>query len=305
PQARQWLEFYMAARMHENMCYVYESNLHCHSASTNTCDPEELRNMALQIHNAAETIFLWFFGATLDPNGIRTGKMDCRPNCMTLESLQCFLTREPSEQPVLDPSPDYMMWPLAIPADIEQRLLYHGATLDSTLFSKALRNAYNVLKLCYYPVFIADALSRNVTRGHCVWRGVVALVFLWVGFALPLACIFLNSEPRTKRLWSALPLFLGWWNIAVGFSGCDLLLSMMKRYQSPNMTESGVKQEWSVRSQLVDWHRYLLSTRVSVDLTATRLVHTRSIRWFAASLIMTALCTAILFVVPGTTIYID
>ncbi|KAJ2024608.1 hypothetical protein H4S04_008730, partial [Coemansia sp. S16] len=79
--------------------------------------------------------------------------MDCRPNFMPskLESLQSLFTRESSEQPVLDPSPDYMMWPLAIPADIELCLLYHGATLDSTLFSKALRHAYNVLKLCYYP----------------------------------------------------------------------------------------------------------------------------------------------------------
>ncbi|KAJ2880391.1 Bud site selection protein, Revert to axial protein 1, partial [Coemansia aciculifera] len=237
----------MAARTHEKICLVYESNLHSYnfsSASTNTHDLEDLRNMALRIHNAAETIFLRFFGATLDPNLIQIGKMDCRASCMPskLESLQCLLTRGSSEQSVLGLSPENMLWPPEIPADIERRLLYQGATLDPTLFSKALRHAYNVLKLCYYPVFVSDAVSRNVTRGHCVWRGVIALIFLWVGFALPLACILLNSESKAKRLWSALPLFLGWWNMAVGFSGCDLLLSTVRKYQSPDMTQSGVNQ---------------------------------------------------------------
>ncbi|KAJ2077950.1 hypothetical protein H4R24_004813 [Coemansia sp. RSA 988] len=217
----------------------------------------------------------------------------------------------------------HMPWPPEILTNIEQRLLHDGAALDHALFSEALLYAYDVLDTYYFPIFIADAVSRNVTRDHCVLRVFIAFVLLWFGFALPLALILLDHEPKAQRVWCIVPQLIGWWNMAVGFGGCDPLLAIMRKYQSPIMKDVGVlgaaasaangpsagpkapKQKWSLRRKLDDWNRAWFSTRVSVDMTATRMVRARSIRWFIGALVMTAISTAILCAVPGTRIFKD
>ncbi|KAJ1818851.1 hypothetical protein LPJ56_003765 [Coemansia sp. RSA 2599] len=213
----------------------------------------------------------------------------------------------------------HMPWPPEILTDIEQRLLHDGAALDSSLFSEAILYAYDVLDTYYFPIFIADAVSRNVTRDHCVLRVIFAFFFLWFGFALPLALILLDHQPKAQRIWMVLPQFIGWWNMAVGFGGSDLLLALMRKYQSPTMREPTAsagkspgdasqhhhqQQAWgSLGSHVGGWRRAWFSTRVSVDMTATRMVRARSIRWFIGALFMTAISTAILCAVPGTSIY--
>ncbi|KAJ1838306.1 hypothetical protein LPJ70_005513, partial [Coemansia sp. RSA 2708] len=113
-----------------------------------------------------------------------------------------------------------------------------------------------------------------------------------------------------ERIWSILPQLLGWWNMAVGFGGCDPLLAVMRKYQSPTMKDVSMnptakkeRPKWTLRGKLDDWHRAWFSTRVSVDMTATRMVRARSIRWFIGALVMTGISTAILCAVPGTRIY--
>ncbi|KAJ2162607.1 hypothetical protein GGH15_004650 [Coemansia sp. RSA 562] len=208
----------------------------------------------------------------------------------------------------------HMPWPPEILTEIEQRLLHDGAALDSSLFSEALLYAYDVLDTYYFPIFIADAVSRNVTRDHCVLRVFIAFLLLWFGFALPLALILLDHQPKPDRVWCILPQLIGWWNMAVGFGGCDPLLAVMRKYQSPIMKDVGggglvpahtknVRPKWTLKGKLDDWHRAWFSTRVSVDMTATRMVRARSIRWFIAALVMTGISTAILCAVPGTRIY--
>ncbi|KAJ2402877.1 hypothetical protein GGI23_000385 [Coemansia sp. RSA 2559] len=216
----------------------------------------------------------------------------------------------------------HMPWPPEILTEIEQRLLHDGAALDASLFSEALLYAYDVLDTYYFPIFIADAVSRNVTRDHCILRVMFAFILLWFGFALPLALILLDHEPKAQRAWSVLPLILGWWNMSVGFGGCDLLLAAMRKYQSPTMKDfigqptssksaSSPQQQQhqpaaSLRKMSVgDWRRAWFSTRVSVDPTATRMVRARSIRWFIGAVAMTAISAAILCAVPGTHIYTD
>ncbi|KAJ2450393.1 hypothetical protein EV183_004310 [Coemansia sp. RSA 2336] len=206
----------------------------------------------------------------------------------------------------------HMPWPPEILTEIEQRLLHDGAALDHSLFSEALLYAYDVLDTYYFPIFIADAVSRNVTRDHCVLRVFIAFLLLWFGFALPLALVLLDHRPKAERVWCILPQILGWWNMAVGFGGCDLLLAAMRKYQSPTMDDmmsaiSGKKSRDRKRSSFKDkldnWRRAWFSTRVSVDMTATRMVRARSIRWFIGALVMTGISTAILCAVPGTRIY--
>ncbi|PIA12958.1 hypothetical protein COEREDRAFT_83790 [Coemansia reversa NRRL 1564] len=217
----------------------------------------------------------------------------------------------------------HMPWPPEILTNIEQRLLHDGAALDHALFSEALLYAYDVLDTYYFPIFIADAVSRNVTRDHCALRVFIAFAFLWFGFALPLALILLDHEPKAHRVWCIIPQLIGWWNMAVGFGGCDSLLAIMRKYQSPIMKDVGAlgaataaangpsvgsktqKQKWSFRRKLDDWHRAWFSTRISVDMTATRMVRARSIRWFIGALVMTAISSAILCAVPGTRIFED
>ncbi|KAJ2720471.1 hypothetical protein GGI07_004581 [Coemansia sp. Benny D115] len=218
----------------------------------------------------------------------------------------------------------HMPWPPEILTEIEQRLLNDGAALDSSLFSDALLYAYDVLDTYYFPIFIADAVSRNVTREHCVLRVLFAFAMLWFGFALPLALILLDHEPKAQRAWSVLPQLIGWWNMAVGFGGCDLLLAAMRKYQSPTMKDAqsgggadGGKHQHSnghhqqasrgagIGSHVGGWRRAWFSTRISVDMTATRMVRARSIRWFIGALVMTAISTAILCAVPGARIYTD
>ncbi|KAJ2703470.1 Bud site selection protein, Revert to axial protein 1 [Coemansia spiralis] len=204
-----------------------------------------------------------------------------------------------------------MPWPPEILTDIEHKLVRDGAALDPGLFSEALLYAYDVLDTYYFPIFVADAVSRNVTRDHCVLRVFVAFMLLWFGFALPLALILLNHQPRAHRAWSVLPQLVGWWNMAVGFGGCDLLLAAMRKYQSPIMKDQAAatprrprdKPQWSLRTKLDAWHRAWFSTRISVDMTATRMVRARSVRWFLGALFMTALSTAILCAVPGTHVF--
>ncbi|KAJ2158649.1 hypothetical protein GGF46_003613 [Coemansia sp. RSA 552] len=469
PQARRWLEFYMAARTHEKMCLAYESDLRhakarSHYADSNVlplrsqrtsryadekADParraaaqaetieslsrntgvqeiddeqegsggsqgyrrsrRQSSRMALQIQTAAETIFMRYFRAALDPNLQGTGwqsssvaaqavaRAQAQSSRGKIGSLKRMLTQKPSSssngsrgvgrlQPELDDpyhqgygvagavpvdgresadgansaynnvqgqlgstasltmSREYlnrpitageqlvptlgtsrglggafgssrhhlyysMPWPPEILTDIEQRLLRDGAALDSRLFSDALLYAYDVLDTYYFPIFIADAVSRNVTRDHCVLRVFVAFLLLWFGFALPLVLILLDHDPKAERVWSILPQLLGWWNIAVGFGGCDPLLAAMRKYQSPMMKEDVVpkkpqpKEGWSMARKLDDWHRAWFSTRVSVDMTATRMVRARSIRWLIGAVVMTGISTAILCAVPGTHIY--
>ncbi|KAJ2685389.1 hypothetical protein GGH99_003780 [Coemansia sp. RSA 1285] len=209
----------------------------------------------------------------------------------------------------------HMPWPPEILTEIEQRLLSDGAALDASLFSEALLYAYDVLDTYYFPIFIADAVSRNVTRDHCILRVMFAFVFLWFGFALPLALILLDHEPKAQRAWSVIPQFVGWWNMAVGFGGCDLLLAAMRKYQSPTMKDFVVGQSSASKSAapaarptkkvvaVGDWRRAWFSTRISVDPTATRMVRARSIRWFIGAIAMTAISSAILCAVPGTHIY--
>ncbi|KAJ2334600.1 Bud site selection protein, Revert to axial protein 1 [Coemansia sp. RSA 2681] len=460
PQARRWLEFYMAARTHEKMCLAYESDLRhakarshyasqdsyvlpihhrplhdsvdgtpvdaTRRAAAHTATIESLSRgrsdsdqeddalppaagfrrshrqstrMAMQIQTAAETIFLRYFRAALDPNLMQTGWRRTGGNtggvaAKKIGSLRRMLTQKPGggggehlddayhqgygvaasesvyvsavetaanqrdvsrdglasptsltmshdhlHTPITDmPAPRYlrlpgggalgagaarnhlyyhMPWPPEILTDIEQRLLHDGAALDPALFSEALLYAYDVLDTYYFPIFVADAVSRNVTRDHCVLRVLVAFICLWLGFALPLALILLDEEPKARRVWSVLPLFVGWWNVAVGFGGCDLLLAAVRKYQSPGVRDSaavgvvqnngggGGEKQWSVKSQFGGWRRAWFSTRVSVDMTATRMVRARSIRWFIGALVMTALSTAVLCAVPGTKIYTD
>ncbi|KAJ2004413.1 Bud site selection protein, Revert to axial protein 1 [Coemansia thaxteri] len=419
PQARRWLEFYMAARTHEKMCLAYESDLRhakarSHYAShdsqvlpssqppaeeqeildaprraaAHTATIESLSRgrpatptgvfrrshrqssrMALQIQSAAETIFLRYFRAALDPNLMQTSA-PWRLNKMG--SLRRMLTQKPADRlddayhqgygvateyvlgqpqppdsshlasptslvshdhlhtPITDdskPRPRYlrlphggamsssrhhlyyhMPWPPEILTDIEQCLLHDGAALDPSLFSEALLYAYDVLDTYYFPIFISDAVSRNVTRDHCVLRVLLASCLLWLGFALPLALILLDYEPKAQRIWAILPQFIGWWNMAVGFGGCDVLLALVRKYQSPGVRDTAEsakveKNAWSVKSQFGGWRRAWFSTRISVDMTATRMVRARSIRWFIGALFMTAISTAILCGVPGTRIY--
>ncbi|KAJ2782419.1 hypothetical protein H4R18_002289 [Coemansia javaensis] len=488
PQARRWLEFYMAARTHEKMCLAYESDLrHAKARShyggsavddgdNDDDDADEMHEdrgsaqreaahaatmeslagsadhvrplsdlqgggaapfrrsrrqssrMALQIQTAAETIFMRYFRAALDPSlnqGVgghwhtassaaaataasatdrgatgsgggggrglhERGKIGSLKRMLTQRAagrpgtaghaalddpyhqgygvtdsvvydggaggaekeprhlgstLSLAASREYLTTPITAGQSDYlaqlrqgtsrglggafgsgrhhlyyhMPWPPEILTDIEQKLVRDGAALDHALFSEALLYAYDVLDTYYFPIFVADAVSRNVTRDHCVVRVFVAFALLWFGFALPVALILLNHSPRAERAWSLVPLLLGWWNMAVGFGGCDPLLAVMRKYQSPAVKDhqapvprsrqqrgqsaSSVSRGCSLRGRIDQWHRAWFSTRVSVDMTATRMVRARSIRWFLGALVMTAVSTAILCAVPGTHIY--
>ncbi|KAJ1957850.1 Bud site selection protein, Revert to axial protein 1 [Dipsacomyces acuminosporus] len=225
----------------------------------------------------------------------------------------------------------HMPWPPEILTDIEQKLLHDGAALDSKLFSEALMYAYDILDTYYFPIFLGDATSRNVTRDHCILRVFIGFFFLWLGFALPLALILLDHEPKATRVWSLLPLLIGWWNMSVGFGGCDLLLAAMRKYQSPTLKNqdsvnnnsrggkhaskdtfdsgrSSKKRSFFASAGgdgLSGWRRAWFSTRMSLDMTATRMVRARSIRWFIGAILLTAITTAILCAVPGTRIYKD
>ncbi|KAI9503445.1 Bud site selection protein, Revert to axial protein 1 [Coemansia spiralis] len=365
PQARRWLEFYMAARTHEKMCLAYESDLRHAKARSQYASldshllPEGSRiasmakspeqwearvdameslthasgfrrsrrqssRMAVQIQTSAETIFLRYFRAALDPT-----LLEARGPRAKIGSLRRMLTQkgtapdDPYHQgyvnqtlgstaslamsrdhlntPITMPFVAnhlyyHMPWPPEILTNIEQRLLHDGAALDPMLFSDALLYSYDVLDTYYFPIFVSDSVSRNTTRDHCILRVMLAFVLLWFAFALPLAMILLDSK-RAKRVWCVVPMLLGWWNMAVGFGGCDLLLAAMRKYQSPAMKDNEEREG--------GWRRACFATRMSVDPTAARMVRARSIRWFIGAVVMTAMSTAILCAVPGTHIYAD
>ncbi|KAJ1918030.1 Bud site selection protein, Revert to axial protein 1 [Mycoemilia scoparia] len=126
-----------------------------------------------------------------------------------------------------------MVWPDYVLTDMSQRLQAEEAELDGSLFNAAISHAYQMLDTMYYPVFLKDATTRNVTRPHGTFRVMVAYFILVFAFALPLSLILLNHKPKATRAWCLIPQLIGWYNMVTGFSGCDILLAVFRRYQFP------------------------------------------------------------------------
>ncbi|OLY84917.1 hypothetical protein AYI68_g910 [Smittium mucronatum] len=189
----------------------------------------------------------------------------------------------------------YMPWPPEILSKIEVQLSMSNSMLDPHLFSEAIMYAYEVLNVYYYSVFLREATTRNCSHGHSVFRLLFGiLLLLSFGFTYPISLILLDHEDKRLRLWCLIPQILGWWNLVVGFSGVDILLSLVKRYQSPspNYTVSGTS-----------YRNMWFNTRLSIDKTASKLVKARSIKMFLFSLMLATVCILILCLVPGVRLY--
>ncbi|PVU96259.1 hypothetical protein BB559_002426 [Furculomyces boomerangus] len=189
----------------------------------------------------------------------------------------------------------YMPWPPEILSKIELQLSRGNAVLDPHLFSEAIMYAYEILNVYYYSIFLQEATTRNCSHGHSVFRILFGiLLLLSFGFTYPISLILLNHNSKIQRLWCLIPQLLGWWNIFVGFSGCDMLFSLVKRYQSPspNYLVSGTS-----------YRNMWFSTRESVDVTSTEMVKRRSIKMFIFAIAMGSICVLILCLVPGISIF--
>ncbi|OMH83838.1 hypothetical protein AX774_g2648 [Zancudomyces culisetae] len=197
----------------------------------------------------------------------------------------------------------YMPWPPEILSKIELQLSRGNASLDPHLFSEAIMYAYEILDVYYFTVFVREGTSRNVTHAHCVIRVAFACLLLLFGFCYPLTLILSDASPIVNRLWCIIPLLVGWWNMGVGFSGADLLLSLTSKYQSPvPKTQSG-KPGGGLGYRGASWKNAWFSTRNSIDRTATRMVYINSLKWFSVSMLFAVICCVILCSVPGRIIY--
>ncbi|OMJ22634.1 hypothetical protein AYI70_g2753 [Smittium culicis] len=189
----------------------------------------------------------------------------------------------------------YMPWPPEILSKIEVQLSMSNSMLDPHLFSEAIMYAYEVLNVYYYSVFLREATTRNCSHGHSVFRILFGvLLLLTFGYTYPITLILLDYPTKSSRLWCLIPQLLGWWNLVVGFSGCDILFSLVKRYQSPspNYMVSGTS-----------YRNMWFNTRASVDTTATNLVKKRSVKMFSLSLLLSTICILILCLIPGIKLY--
>jgi len=79
---------------------------------------------------------------------------------------------------------------------------------DPAIFEQAKEYAFGYLDSGPFQRFLKDKLFVNVGPKHAITMLVVGLLLLFAAFMVMLVFILLN-QPRTLRLYGAIPLFLG------------------------------------------------------------------------------------------------
>ncbi|KAF9153104.1 Bud site selection protein, Revert to axial protein 1 [Actinomortierella ambigua] len=77
------------------------------------------------------------------------------------------------------------------------------------VFSEARDVVFNTMERYYFPRFLRARAYGNMVHTHRVFRLLLGLFFLFLGFTTVFCLIFLNAQPRSKRAWALIPMFLG------------------------------------------------------------------------------------------------
>ncbi|KAG0024994.1 Bud site selection protein, Revert to axial protein 1 [Podila clonocystis] len=77
------------------------------------------------------------------------------------------------------------------------------------VFAEAREIVFEGMESYYFPRFIRARAYGNMVHSHRLFRLVLGLFLLFVGFTVVLCLIFTNVQPRSVRAWALIPMFIG------------------------------------------------------------------------------------------------
>ncbi|GES86605.1 RGS domain-containing protein [Rhizophagus clarus] len=80
---------------------------------------------------------------------------------------------------------------------------------DPWIYYEAKKEIFTFMESEHFPRFLKCRAFGNMSHLQTVMRLFIGLFFLFLGFSIVLSLIFLDIKPKTVRLWSFIPIFLG------------------------------------------------------------------------------------------------
>ncbi|KAG0092105.1 Bud site selection protein, Revert to axial protein 1 [Podila epicladia] len=77
------------------------------------------------------------------------------------------------------------------------------------VFAEAREIVFEGMESYYFPRFIRARAYGNMVYSQRLFRLVLGLFLMFVGFTIVLCLIFLNVQPRSMRAWAMIPMFIG------------------------------------------------------------------------------------------------
>ncbi|KFH61978.1 hypothetical protein MVEG_12132 [Podila verticillata NRRL 6337] len=77
------------------------------------------------------------------------------------------------------------------------------------VFAEAREIVFEGMESYYFPRFIRARAYGNMVHSQRLFRLVLGLFLMFVGFSVVLCLIFLNVQPRSVRAWALIPMFIG------------------------------------------------------------------------------------------------
>lgn len=77
------------------------------------------------------------------------------------------------------------------------------------VFAEAREIVFEGMESYYFPRFIRARAYGNMVHSQRLFRLVLGLFLLFVGFTIMLCLIFMNVQPRSMRVWAVIPMFIG------------------------------------------------------------------------------------------------
>ncbi|KAK9729755.1 Bud site selection protein, Revert to axial protein 1 [Basidiobolus ranarum] len=147
---------------------------------------------------------------------------------------------------------------------------------DPEVFLEAKLFVFDCMAQDSFPRFIRARAYSNLVTLHAMFRLVLGLFILFLGFTVEFTFIFLDYQPKLMRLWGFIPIWLGILNIFVH----------QKRF-SPLLTVLGISEKSLLHfNRIKDSHIRHLHIIQALQITCFTLV-------------ISAIVVAIFYVIPG------
>ncbi|RIA98558.1 RGS domain-containing protein [Glomus cerebriforme] len=92
---------------------------------------------------------------------------------------------------------------------IEEEGIVQHKRDDPWIYYEAKKEIYAFMEREPFPRFLKCRAFGNMSLAHLTMRLFIGLFFLFLGFSIVLSLIFLDINPKTIRLWSFIPIFIG------------------------------------------------------------------------------------------------
>ncbi|POG64230.1 hypothetical protein GLOIN_2v1678052 [Rhizophagus irregularis DAOM 181602=DAOM 197198] len=147
---------------------------------------------------------------------------------------------------------------------------------DPWIYYEAKKEIFTFMESEPFPRFLKCRAFGNMSQLQIIMRLFIGLFFLFLGFSIVLSLIFLDIKPKTIRLWSFIPIFLGVKSLITYLTKLSPLFVLLK------ISETTFFQFQCVMEP------YIYSLHVK-----------KGIKIFLQSLIISIIVTGIFVAVPG------